>query len=82
MILQRAEALAVAQKRELIERLKVMVLGELRGPGADPGSCPRCHHAHVVRKGRDPDGAQRWLRGLLKWQVSLDRIIGIHRETI
>lgn len=63
MILQRAEALTVAQKRELIERLKVMVLGELRGPGADPSSCPRCHHAHVVRKGRDADGAQRWLCG-------------------
>lgn len=61
MILQEAEKLGMEERRELVERLKVMVLEELRGPGADPASCPRCHHAHVVRKGKDPDGTQRWL---------------------
>jgi transposase-like protein len=27
----------------------------------DPSECPRCHHGHVVRKGRDGKGRQRWL---------------------
>ena len=61
MILQEAEGLSLGERRRLIEMLKAGVLAELAGPEGDPSECPRCRHPHVVRKGRDPDGAQRWL---------------------
>lgn len=61
MILQEAEGLSLCDRRRLIEMLKASVLRELAGPDGDPSECPRCHHAHVVRRGKDPDGSQRWL---------------------
>lgn len=63
MILQEAEGLSLCERRRLIEMLKASVLAELAGPTGEPSECPRCHHAHVVKKGRDRDGAQRWLCG-------------------
>lgn len=61
MILHQAEGLSLCERRELIEALKATVLAELAGPEGVPTECPRCHHAHVVRRGKDPDGCQRWL---------------------
>lgn len=61
MILQEAEGLSLCERRRLIEMLKASVLAELAGPEGSPSECPRCHHPHVVRKGRDRDGSQRWL---------------------
>lgn len=63
MILQDAARLTAGELRCLVERPEVMVVESMRGPAAEPDRCPRCGHAHVVRKGRDRDGSQRWLCG-------------------
>ena len=61
-VLQGALELPLAQKRSLIERLKGAVLAQMSSVHAgDPSECPRCHHGHVARKGRDGKGRQRWL---------------------
>ena len=61
-VLQGALSLPLEQKRNLIETLKGAVLAQMAAvPAGDPAECPRCHNAHVVRKGHGPDGSQRWL---------------------
>lgn len=61
-VLQGALELPLAQKKSLIECLKGAVLAQMSSVHAgDPSECPRCHHGHVVRKGRDGKGRQRWL---------------------
>ena len=61
-VLQDALSLPLDQKKSLIEALKGAVLAQMSSvPAGDPPECPRCHHAHVVRKGRDALGRQRWL---------------------
>lgn len=61
-VLQGALSLPLEQKKSLMEALKGAVLAQMSAvPAGDPEECPRCHHAHVVRKGRATDGSQRWL---------------------
>ena len=60
IILQAVEGMGREEKEALIEELKALVFAELDGPRGNPGECPRCGHAHVVRKGRNRDGSQRW----------------------
>ena len=57
-VLQAALALPEEDRRELAERIRESLVSREEG---DPGSCPRCGCSHVVRRGRDADGAQRWL---------------------
>ena len=54
-------AMTTEEKRSLAQALMRMVAAELAGDGTDPDGCPLCHHEHVVRKGHDADGSQRWL---------------------
>lgn len=61
-VLQGALSLPLTQKESLIEALKGAVMSQLSAVAAgDPEACPRCGHAHVVRKGRSAEGSQRWL---------------------
>ena len=36
------------------------MLAELGKAGGEPDACPRCGGTHLVRKGHDRDGSQRW----------------------
>ena len=55
------------ERREAIRSLRRLIDEEmfsLAGGGRaddDPEQCPRCGHWHVVKRGKDPDGAQRYL---------------------
>lgn len=51
------------ERERILELLLEAMAGELpEGCGqVEPGRCPRCGCAHVVGKGHDADGAQRWL---------------------
>jgi hypothetical protein len=55
---ERAEALR-SLKRMIDEELFNMALGEQ--PERAETSCPRCGSRHVDKKGREPDGSQRYL---------------------
>ena len=48
-------------KEELARALREMIAEEAAGAGGDPARCPRCGCEHVVRKGTDAAGRQRWL---------------------
>jgi transposase-like protein len=62
MLTQIASQLTLDEKRRLVGELKAAIAEELAaGAGADPERCPRCGCPTFVRKGRDRDGAQRWL---------------------
>lgn len=61
MIAQFASQLDHDEKLVLLSRLKSMIAEELAGSPKDPECCPHCNYAHAVRKGRAPDGSQRWL---------------------
>ncbi|WP_157051491.1 hypothetical protein [Olsenella sp. oral taxon 807] len=63
MILQEARRLGVDERRRLIGLLRAQVLAELGEAGGEPDACPRCGGTHLVRKGHDRDGSQRWARG-------------------
>ena len=60
MILQEARRLGVDERRRLIGLLRAQVLAELGKAGGEPDACPRCGGTHLVRKGHDRDGSQRW----------------------
>ena len=46
----------------LAEELKQLIAAEdMSFEDVPPDACPRCGDAHVVRRGRDADGTQRWL---------------------
>ena len=60
MILQEARKLGVDERRRLIGLLRAQVLAELGEAGGEPDACPRCGGTHLVRKGHDRDGSQRW----------------------
>ena len=55
------------ERREAIRSLRKLIDEEMfaRAAGADeeppPGKCPRCGHWHVVKRGKDADGGQRYL---------------------
>ena len=66
MILQEARRLGVEERRRLIDLLRAQVFAELGRSGdadREPDACPRCGGTHLVRKGHDRDGSQRWARG-------------------
>ena len=61
-ILRDALELSMEQKESLIAALKAAVFEEAASATDDgPARCPRCGHAHVVRKGHGRKGAQVWL---------------------
>lgn len=47
-------------QRIIDESMFDLALGDDDGEG-DPRSCPRCECAHVVKRGKDASGSQRWL---------------------
>lgn len=55
---ERAEALR-SLKKMIDEEFFALALGEQ--PERPEASCPRCGSWHVVKKGREPDGSQRYL---------------------
>ena len=62
MIPREARRLGVDERRRLIGLLRAQVLAELGKAGGEPDACPRCGGTHLVRKGHDRDGSQRWSR--------------------
>jgi len=59
---QFASQLTLDEKVRLVGELKAAIAEELAASrGSDPDSCPRCGCPNFVKKGRDADGAQRWL---------------------
>ena len=60
MIPREARRLGVEERRRLIDLLRAQVLAELGKAGGEPDACPRCGGTHLVRKGHDRDGSQRW----------------------
>lgn len=60
-ILQRARELGRDGMERLVRDLQAAILEDLAALPGEPGRCPRCSCARVVRKGRDADGARRWL---------------------
>lgn len=55
--------MGIDEKRELFEALRAATAVDLAGWDADerPTCCPRCNYTGTVRKGRNADGAQRWM---------------------
>ena len=50
------------ERERMLELLLEAMAGELPPEGDDArDACPRCGCTHVVRRGRDADGGQRWL---------------------
>ena len=62
MILQQVEKMGIAEKRELLERLKALIAEEMAGSAlrVAPDRCPRCGSSDYIRKGHDAHGLQRW----------------------
>ena len=63
MIPREARRLGVEERRRLIDLLRAQVFAELGRSGdadREPDACPRCGGTHLVRKGHDRDGSQRW----------------------
>lgn len=59
---QMVSKMSVAEKEELVAELKSAIADELAaGAAGEPARCPRCGSPKFTRKGRDADGAQRWL---------------------
>ena len=51
-VLQNALRLPRHLKEELVAALRAAIFEEMAAAGSgDPSTCPRCGHAHVVRKG-------------------------------
>lgn len=48
-------------RRAALEALLAVMGADAAGDGGDAPCCPRCGCPHVVRRGHDADGAQRWL---------------------
>jgi len=55
------EGLTLDEKKALLEDLREAIARELDPGRAEPGRCPWCGCAGRSRKGRDRDGARRWL---------------------
>lgn len=50
------------ERERMLELLLEAMAGELPPEGDDArDACPRCGCTHVVKRGRDADGGQRWL---------------------
>ena len=64
---ERAEALR-SLKKMIDEEFFELALGEQ--PERPETSCPRCGSWHVVKKGHEPDGSQRYLCRSCKAQSS------------
>ncbi len=60
MILREARKLGVDERRRLIGLLRAQVPDGPGRAGGEPDACPRCGGTHLVRKGHDRDGSQRW----------------------
>ena len=61
-VLQGAMELSLNQKKSLIETLRGAVLAQMSAVAmGEPEECPRCHHSHIVKKGRSLAKEQRWL---------------------
>jgi len=60
-IIDQLTKLNYSEKVELLEALKSAIAEELAKAGGEPRDCPWCGSNHFVKKGRGPDGSQRWL---------------------
>ena len=62
MILQQIKKMGIAEKRELLERLKALIAKKMAGSAlaGTPKRCPRCKSVSFYRKGHDACGLQRW----------------------
>jgi transposase-like protein len=62
MILQQIEKMGIAEKRELLERLKALIAKKMAGSAlaGTPKRCPRCKSLSFYCKGHDACGLQRW----------------------
>ena len=70
MIPREARRLGVDERRRLIGLLRAQVPDGLGKAGGEPDACPRCGGTHLVRKGHDRDGSQRWARGSCRRTLS------------
>ena len=62
MILQQIKKMGIAEKRELLERLKALIAKEMAGSAlaGTPKRCPRCKSLSFYCKGHDACGLKRW----------------------
>ena len=62
MILQQIKKMGIAEKRELLERLKALIAKKMAGSAlaGTPKRCPRCKSLSFYCKGHDACGLQRW----------------------
>jgi len=62
MILQQIKKMGIAEKRELLERLKALIAKEMAGPALTGESkrCPACKSLSFYCKGHGAHGLQRW----------------------
>ena len=62
MILQQIEKMGIAEKRELLERLKALIAKKMAGSAlaGTPKRCPRCKSVSFYCKGHDACGLKRW----------------------
>jgi transposase-like protein len=61
-VLQNALRLPRHLKEELVAALRAAIFEEMAAAGSgDPSMCPRCGHAHVVRKGVTVNYKCGWL---------------------
>ena len=62
IVSQFVSQLTCEEKIELLEDLKAAIAEELaQGRTGEPAACPRCGCPSFVKRGRDADGARRWL---------------------
>ncbi|RRF98653.1 MAG: IS1 family transposase [Coriobacteriaceae bacterium] len=62
MILQQIKKMGIAEKRELLERLKALIAKKMAGSAlaGTPKRCPRCKSLSFYCKGHDACGLKRW----------------------
>ena len=70
MIPREARRLGVDERGRLTGLLRAQVPDGLGKAGGEPDACPRCGGTHLVRKGHDRDGSQRWARGSCRRTLS------------
>jgi transposase-like protein len=62
MILQQIKKMGIAEKCELLKRLKALIAKKMADSAlaGTPKRCPRCKSLSFYCKGHDAHGSQRW----------------------